>query len=273
MTLRSEIRAAVDELTPRAPDLRRTAVDAAVRGSGPIRSTRRGTTFDIRFQRAALLAAAMIAVLLVASVLIGGRLIRDYQHQQSIAAFQGQLAKLRLRPLVLPMVNSTAACPEVPGSSLFDLGNGPVYAEVGIPTNFTQYFGGPIHTAWGYYYDLTWLTTPGLSGPVLIRGMDLNHGTRIVFIGAYAAGDVVATDFVQGRQELRDELVLDAGHPPVRSEPNAQMKSGVLPVSGYGEWFVRHAVQRSYTGCFGFQIDGPSFTERIVGFWAPTALP
>ena len=252
MTLRSDVRAAVDDLAPRAPTMRDEVIAAALSATrAPAQGGRRkGLGFPIR--PFGLAAAAMIAVLLVATVLVGGRALRDWQtyteRQHELAVFQSQLADLRTRTLALPSVTGSQPCPESATGSEFDFGNGPVFANG----------GGQINNPWGYFFDVTYYTSPDLKGPVLIRGEDLLHGTRIVFLGPYASGKVVGTVRLQGVQQLHSELVLDAGHPPART------------ADGYGMFAVRQGVPLSFTGCFGFQIDGPDFAEQITGDEPPT---
>jgi hypothetical protein len=80
----------------------------------------------------------------------------------------------------------------------------------------------------------------------------------LVFVGAYSAGAVVGTDTQAGSQLVqRAELVLDPRHPHSRV------------TGGYGYFPVRQGVAIGWVGCYGFQIDGPDFTETLTGFAAP----
>jgi hypothetical protein len=199
------------------------------------------------------LVAAFVLIALVVGVLIGGRLIQGWNsfHNPAPAGggSQSVLAQLEARPLILPTLKAGDACPESPGNGhLYDYGSGPVYANGG-PETLSQ---------WGYYWDVTYFTAPDLSGPVVIRGRDLMSNRLIVFAGNYAAGAVVGTDKVTGSQiTQRAELVLDPSHPHQRAS------------DGYGSFPVRQGMSLGWAGCFGFQLDGPNFTETFTGFAAP----
>lgn len=199
------------------------------------------------------LVAVFVLVALVVGVLIGGRLMQDWNafHNSAPAGgvSQSELAALEAKPLNLPTLKAGDSCPSTPGNTAgFDFGTGPVYVN-----------GGPeSQTPWGYYFDVSWITAPDLTGPVLVRGGDLMSNRKGVFVGTYSAGPVVGSDTRTGSQVTqRAELLLDAGHPPSR-------RSG-----GYGFFPVRQGVSSGWVGCFGFQIDGPDFTETITGFMAP----
>ena len=270
MTFRADIHRAIDDVTPPAPALGRDAFAAI--GSAQATRTRHVLRWSIGTRQLAAIAAALIIVLLVGSVVVGGRMYRDALHQRAIAAFQHDLEQLQSRPLTLPAVPVGQSCPTTRASGLFDLGAGPVYINAGVPTDFTPFYGPPIHTAWGYYFDATFITSPQLAGPVLVRGQDLNHGTPAAFIGPYAAGQAIGVDYIQGRQVQHSELVLDAGHAPMTATASSAVRFGRLPSGGYGAWAIRYGLQRSFAGCFGFQIDGIGFSETIIAFYSPTAF-
>jgi hypothetical protein len=199
------------------------------------------------------LVAVFVLVALVVGVLVGGRLMQDWNAFRNAApaagGSQSALAELEAKPLNLPTLKAGDTCPASPGNTVgFDSGTGPVYL-----------MGGPAtQTPWGYYVDVTWVTAPDLSGPVLVRGRDLMSNRILVFVGADSAGPVVGTDTRAGSNGAqRAELLLDAGHPHARSS------------GGYGYFPVRQGFSIGFVGCFGLQIDGPNFTETITGFTAP----
>jgi hypothetical protein len=79
----------------------------------------------------------------------------------------------------------------------------------------------------------------------------------IIFVGQNASGPVVGADVVQGtRVDQHAELFLDAGRPAHRL---------ASPMDGVGYWPIRQGVSNGWTHCFGFQIDGTTFTETITG--------
>ena len=253
MTLRSQIHRAIDEVTPPAPELRVkafTAIANPKRGGGSVRVSRPNALANFRWGGA--IAAALIAILLLVAVLVGGRTLRDWRaysaHQHDLQVFQQQLSQLRSRPLILPALKVTDPGPQSKSVTKFDYGAGPVYANG----------GGSAPNDWGDFTNLAWYTDPHLQGPVLIRGRDMSHGTLIVFVDRFAAGPVVGVAHFQGvTKELHSELVVDAGNPPERTP------------DGYGMFPVTQGIQVN-GGCFGFQIDGPRFTELITGGEPPT---
>lgn len=199
------------------------------------------------------LVAVFVLVALVVGVLVGGRLMQDWNSFLNAApaggVSQSALAGLEAKPLILPTLTAGDPCPNSPGNSLgFDYGAGPVYVS-----------GGPeTVNPWGYYFNVTWFTAPHLSGPILVRGRDLMSNRTVVFVGTNSAGAVVGTDTVAGAKVTqRAELVLDAGHPHSRE------------INGYGFFPVRQGISHGWVGCVGFQIDGPDFTETITAFAAP----
>lgn len=197
------------------------------------------------------LVAGTLLIALVAAVVLGGKLVHDRTAtrtgttaaQNTQLSYQAQLALLEQRPVQLPSYKSADLCQDNGSfnSVGFDFGAGPVYAN-----------GGPASlSSWGDFYDVVWFTGPKLTGPVLIRGRDLVTNNDVIFTGAGAAGPIVATDPSQASPALRSELVLDAGHPAQRQ-------------NGYGMFPVRQGVPTGWSHCVGFQMDGPTFTEKLT---------
>jgi hypothetical protein len=104
---------------------------------------------------------------------------------------------------------------------------------------------------WGDYYDPTYYADPQLTGIVLLRIRDLKSGVVGVFVGPYAAGDVVGTDTIGGKAiKQHAEAILDASHHPATSGG-----------SKWGLWDVRQGWPTGWSRCWGFQLDGAGFTE------------
>jgi hypothetical protein len=250
VSLRTQIHSAFDEVAPPAFGLPERVVQTVLTENS---SRRRRERLMLRLRVPLSLVAVFMLVALVVGVLIGGRLMQDWNafHNSAPAGgvSQSALAELEAKPLTLPALKAGDACPASPGNTLgFDFGTGPVYA-----------MGGPESLSpWGYYFDVTWITAPDLTGPILVRGKDLMSDRNVVFVGAYSAGPVVGTDTQSGsRLSQRAEILLDAANPHARGS------------NGYGEFPVRQGLSKGWVGCFGFQIDGPDFTETITGFAAP----
>jgi hypothetical protein len=202
------------------------------------------------------LVAVFLLIAMLAAVLIGGRVLHEWNalHNASPAGqnqgsqFSSQLAELEARPVNLPMLKSRDPCPESPRNRIgFDLGAGPVYLDLGAEGN----------TEWGHYWQVIYFMSPSLTGPVVVRGRDLMSDRIFVFTGDYANGAVIHIDPGVGPlSQQRAELVFDAG------------KTRGLS-SSYGHFEVIQGLALGWSGCFGFQIDGPSFTETITGFSTP----
>ena len=196
------------------------------------------------------LVAILVLIVMVVAVLVGGKLVHDWNatHNGTPAGhstgttFQEQVALLEQRALRLPTVRAGSACPDTGNNNSLGLayGAGPVYADGSI--------GQP--SAWGNFFDIPWYTDAHLTGPVLIRGTDL-QGHTVVFTGTGAYGPVVANDPAQVSPALRSEFVFDAGYPKQR-------------VNGRGFFVVRQGLPKAAGGCAGFQIDGPTFTETFT---------
>jgi hypothetical protein len=250
VSLRTQIHSAFDEVAPPTFGLPERVVQTVLTENA---SGKRRERMMLRLRVPVALVAVFVLVALVVGVLVGGRLMQDWNAFRNVApaggGSQSALAQLEARPLNLPAIQSASTCPISPRNFVgFDFGNGPVYAN-----------GGPeAVSAWGYYFDVTWFTAPDLSGPVLVRGRDLMSNRTVVFVGPNAAGPVVGTDTRAGSKvEQRAELVLDAGHPHSRG------------TNGYGVFPVRQGLSLGWVGCVGFQIDGPDFTETVTAFAAP----
>jgi hypothetical protein len=249
VSLRTQIHSAFDEVAPPAFGLPERVVEAVLTET---HSRRRRERLMLRMRVPLSLVAVFVLIAVVVGVLIGGRLMQDWNsfHNSAPAGggSQSALAELEAKPLNLPILKAGDTCPASPGNTVgFDSGTGPVYLMGGSETQ----------TPWGYYLDVTWVTAPDLSGPVLVRGRDLMSNRILVFVGAYSAGPVVGTDARAGSNGAqRADLLLDAGHPHARGS------------GGYGYFPVRQGFSSGFVGCFGLQIDGPNFTEIITGFTA-----
>jgi hypothetical protein len=206
------------------------------------------------------LAAALLVLLLLATLVVGVRVWRDrnlFNAGPSAAATnQAEIAQLAARPLILPVVPAGGACPAtyhgsvdigIPAYNLFTFfGDGPVYG-------IARAAGGESTTNISDYHDLTLIAEPQVTSLILVRIYDLRTGQAGFFVGSYVAGKVVGTDTIGGKTvQHRVELVLDASRPPT-SSPNK-----------FGMWDVRQGFPTGWSGCYGMQVDGAGFSEVLV---------
>ncbi len=142
------------------------------------------------------------------------------------------------RPVRIPS-GSASSCPVSSGHSAAGfsgpaLGGGPVFA-LGIDAHGTLATNSFIGSAWSAG-RVTWVSSPGYTGPVLIRGREVGGS------GAVGFGE---------------------GHVPV-DEMQLSGPAGTSPgePAGSREWPSFARVKSP--GCYAFQVDGTSFSTTIV---------
>jgi len=262
MSLRADIISAYDEIAPPAPQLQaqiRMSVSAEARAASQSRRTRGPWMASFRGTMA--LVAALLVVLIVATVLVGGRVMHDWNVFNNRPAPAGsgdaatQIAMLEARPLHLPQVPTDGTCPAGPLTAI-DYGSGAIAAAYGNGPAYAIGGSGPA-TSWGFYFDVTFVTEPQVKGWILVRARDaVDHTIPVVFVGPYAAGAVIGTDTINGTLVTqRAELLFDAGHHPASSGK-----------SKWGVWDVRQGIRANgSSGCTAFQLDGNGFSTVFVG--------
>lgn len=151
------------------------------------------------------------------------------------------------RPLVIPRLSSPVACPMSYGvrasrlsptdfGSVKAIGPGPIfalnaYAPKGRTLSLHLSAAEPMGS-W-FSFGQKWVGAPSYRGPVLVRGRSLWGPEPVGFV------------FTEGSQQ---QLRFEAGGPS--------------SASGWRGWVAFTLVQSP--GCYGFQIDGLSFSEIIV---------
>ncbi len=269
MTLRTDIREAIDEVAPPAPGLVYEVLDSVFKRARPKARRRR----SLRFRAPLALVAALVALSLIAGLVIVGRMLRDIQipagHHYGQSEFQRQVAELGARPVRLPVLQARDACPDTGFvlTSGTQYGNGPLWLYLGSTTS----------TPWGKYVDVTFryvvkqnpafegdTTLLALTGPVVVRGRDLKFGSDVAFVGAGATGAPVGNDPAHAPPDLRAQFVIDTSHPE-SVEDNSQ-KLG--HIANYGLTTAQVGFRAGSSGCFGIQIDtnspGQPPTETIT---------
>ena len=259
MTLRTQIRSAVDDVAPPAVDLERRVVtymlaDAKGRKSlAAQRSYRRSVPLRLPVR----LVAAALLVALVGGVILAGRVWRDLNGAPANID-QHELKSLESRPLHFPVVAAGGACPDsaehLEQQWGMVWGDGPVYVAGGNVFDATD---------WGEFGYLNVVYDVARVGLVVVRFKDLKADADIVTgqyplspSGISAAGPVIGQQLVSGHEvRLRSEAVFrDPWHTPTMGS------SGNLP-----PLILLVALQKGSSGCIGFQFDGPGgFSENFV---------
>jgi hypothetical protein len=253
MSLRAEIHSAYDEITPPAPALHaqiRALVASESKAALPSRRLRRHSMTGLRGALA--LVAALLVILIVATVLVGGQVLHDWNvftNRPAPAGGGGQteLVQLESRQLGLPTPASHADCRSGPFSGAGSFGKGPIFVDG----------GGTSTTSWGVYFHSLVYADADINGPILVRASDLFTRQSVVFVGQYAAGPVVGHDTVDGiAAEQRTELAFDTSQALKRPITHSTQKKFSWP-------FVA-GVPNSWSGSTAWQIDGVGFSEVFV---------
>ena len=178
-------------------------------------------------------------------------LIRPVSYQQACSSephvcqpgISGSIPATLFPPLHLPQVVAGESCPVTPGVNSTDPyvigqqygGAGPVWmvlGDRGDTSRGTSVLGNPKTPGW-LAAENVWLVAPGYQGPFTVRGMRLAGRGTVGF-----GGMPTSAAFVE----------------PPAPDPN----------SSNGWRFPPGAIWVTSPGCYGFQIDGTSFTETVV---------
>jgi hypothetical protein len=260
VTLRSEIHSLIDDVGQPAHSLEHDAIEFAL-SNGRLRNrkpVRVQTGWGFGMRRAGSMLAAALVIVMVVTLVVGGRLWRDWNAHQQSAARQAHVAELRARPLYLPVIEPGGPCPQSPlaydDRGYFEgYGTGPVYAKSGHRYGLNS----------GTYFATSYRSGQPVSGLVLIRGRDLKTNQPVVFAKSpypqvstgTPSGNVIGTEVVLGvRVELHPELLLD--------------RSVLLPPPS-DAWEAIEGFPNGSSGCIGiqadgFNADGSAFSEIIV---------
>jgi hypothetical protein len=195
------------------------------------------------------LVALFVLIAVAVGILIGGRLMQDWNVFRNSApaggSEQSEVAQLEAVPLHLPVFASHADCQSGPFNPADgrSYGSGPVYGDGGSTSTST----------WGVYYHNDAYADTNVAGPILVRARDLFTGQPVVFVGQYAAGPVVGSDTVDGKTyDQHAELLFST------SAADKQALSHKFV------WKFIAGVPTSWSGSTGWQIDGIGFSEVFV---------
>ncbi len=249
MSLRKDFHSAFDEVAPSTYGLPERVVSLVV-AERQLRV--RGPRWSLKLRGIASLAAVLVLLAMVVTVLAGDRIQQDWNAFNARTAAgidQTELHQLESRPLTLPVLPPGAACPAGPYGPHAGFGTDPLYGTGGAPNQ----------TSWGTYFYASALTNPNMSGLVLGRARDLNTGRTVVFIGDRATGPVVGNDIDQKGVKIQQhsEVLLDGNHPPRMTTDSGKY---VVWRYAFGDANVADWGQV----CIGFQFDGPGFTDAFV---------
>jgi hypothetical protein len=210
------------------------------------------------------LVAVLMVVVLIATVLVGGRVWRDWNQfnarpAPAAAVDPAQLAQLLAKPLHLPVVAAGATCPMGPQTTInydggpYDLyGAGPAYAiEAGL-------LGVNLPT-WNGIWDMKLFVEPSVTGAVLIRAQDLQAHKAMGFAGQYAVGNVIGMASLAGKKfQVHPAAALDVRQPRFDTT-----------LSGLNIWKFRVVSPDTPLPdlCVGYQVDGLNFSEVFVSYY------
>jgi hypothetical protein len=244
VSLRTQIHSAFDEVAAPTSGLPERVVQTVLTENA---SHKRRERLMLRLRVPLSLVAMFMLVALVVGVLIGGRLMQDWNafHNSTPAgdSYQTQVAQLEAVPLRLPVFATHLDCKSGPFNSLSSLGSGPVYGDAGLQS----------YDTWGLYYSVVAYADTDVAGPILVRARDLFTGQPVVFVGQYAAGPVVGGDTFAGHTyDQHTEVLLNTG------------TSEKQPVSHKFVWKFLDGVPSGWSGSTGWQIDGIGFSEVFV---------
>lgn len=264
MSLRTEIRAALEEFAPPAPHLDRDVRDTLHALQRPLLVARRPMP-RLRVSLS-LVAAAIIVALMAGLVLAGRQLVQSNTPAwPSHVINQAEVKSLEARPLQLPAVPTGAACPE-----------GPLTTDAPYPGPPFAYGGGPVYASkgergmdsWGTWAVVTYTIDPRYSGIMLVRARDLRTGQSIVFAdfprntGSHA--EYTAPGVPTGTRA-------GTHYDPVWNQTvKVYSEFVILPPGpafqgpGWPGSFATVGIPGSASGCVGFQVDGSGFTEVYV---------
>ena len=270
MSLRAEIIQALDDVVTPAPTLERTVtayVFAGRRDRRVLTIGRRRGPWTRNLRGSAALAAALLVVALIAGLILGGRILRDFHSTPAPAFNQGELKKLESSPLLaLPVMPSDGSCPSGPvaddlmGHPATAIGNGQLRSILGFGN-------GTYQTNWGTWSETYFLVSPKTKGLFLVRARDLQSGQTAFFAGnlsgvesaqfgrAFPLGKVAGNDRVNGQNApLHPELVINA------SAPSDFANTPDKPPM----WGAYVGFPKAAGGCIVFQVDYGHSPETFV---------
>ena len=270
MSLRAEIRDAIDDVIPPAPMLERTVTAYVFAGQRErkvlaIRPRRAPWMRSLRGGTA--IVAALLVVALIGGLILGGRILRDLRSTPVPGVNQGELKMLESQPLLpLPAMPSDGRCPSGPvaddlmGHPATAIGSGQLRSILGVGN-------GTYRSNWGTWNETYFLVGPEAKGLFLVRARDLQSGATAFFAGnlsgvdsaqfgrAIPWGKVAGQDRVNGQNAPHHpELVINA------SAPSDFVKTPSKPPM----WGAYVGFPTAAGGCIVFQINYGHSTETFV---------
>jgi hypothetical protein len=220
------------------------------------RKNRRLIAVSLAIATSAAIAIAGVALLLSAEKTPTSRPAPSTTEPDPFAELRARLFRLPARrrggncPLP-PQLSRATELPGIPAEA--GLGAGPVYVAFPAIPRVLDLFpperNSPLEKSRWRSAETVWVSEPAYDGPVLVRGRQLDGANRIGF------GTRVGPEW-----ELR--------------LPGGNWAEGRKPLRAWGRalharkgWRVALAYVRiRAAGCYAFQVDGASFSERI-GFY------
>jgi hypothetical protein len=266
MSLRTQIRNAVDDVAYPPPDLERrvTAFVLANNRDRKVLPSRRRSGWSRQLRGSMALVAALLVVALVGGLIVGGRLLRDLWTAPQPSINHTELKRLEARALaVLPGMPSSGECPVGPLSDDFignpAVGDGPMRLHVGMPSTY--------NSEWGTWNVSYFVVAPTMNGLFVVRARDLGSRQSVFFAANLSgvadaqmgrslfAGKVAGHDRVNGQDVPRyPELVIDASAPSDWAKTTYKAP----------QWGAYVGYPKGASGCIFFQVDYGDTTETFV---------
>lgn len=228
MSLRTEVHAAFDVISPLAGGMAERVVETAQREA---RTRQRRRRFMLRLRAPIALVAVIVLIAIVAIAVVGSRLITGFGGEHSVSPpHLPSLTELEHRTWQHKQLTADQNC-------VNEAFAGPVWA---YPDD------NPPDTAWGIYSNGHFVLAKGVKGLLLVRVRDARSGAGAVFVSANADGDVVGTDTVDGvAVSQHREAVFDTAG------------SGYT-LDGVGNkiFKITMGMKHGFSGCFQWQVDG-----------------
>lgn len=247
MSLRRDIHSAFESIAPPLGGMPERVVQTVLAD----KRRRRKEGFMLRVRAPLALVAVLVVILIVVGVLVGGRLLQDWNAFRSSPA-GGQ------HTIVLPALSDLEARPwqhavlaaGEPCSGYEVNGKTAIAPVVSTGTSLTV-------TDWGEFSTGVTVFQKGFSGLLIVRLRDGRSGTNHFFLNENAGGPVMGTVIIAGQTvDARGEAVFDFS--------NGSIKADSL---GRKAFNITEGHLKGFSTCFEWQFDGTYQGQPFVWHW------